>query len=748
MSDQDVEEEVAKSVLDFFLEILGYVFLFFLVFGMSATVDIRSMKKQVRNKVAISTGVFLQFVLLPFLGFAVVKMLNMSSEMGLTLLVVTSSPGGSYSNWWCSMFNADLALSVTMTAISTLLSTIMLPLNLIIYTSWVYEGDVVSSLDWMSLFIALGIVISAITGGLVASATVHSHKFNRFANMCGNYSGIALVIFSAVVSSLGGGQESDEKVEKGWIFYVGVAAPCVLGVCFSHGITTYFGLKAPERVTVSVECCYQNVGIATSVALTMFEGNQRAQAMAVPLYYGAVEAVVVGLYCVVAWKVGWTKAPANASIWTVIVTSYEVVEAETEECQEIEVTLSEAVAMEHMSGTGGTMFHYFNMDAVLQKLDGMYGKNNFALATELGRRTPVSDSGSRRPMFRRQSNQSGRWRTMCPSDESQMGSDEASDRLKAEVEVLGVKFKEPSGYRNVELNSRLHDGARSDTDDGTAYDDDGDVEMEREANTMRIQKIKYFRSRLERAKSGSPDTYSSLDSDGNLLPSRLGMDPIAPCEGYTAPGYPLGRPVAVQDHQRIDTEVLPSHHLDSGERSSTRPPLDVLGGDGSVASSCSSDVETESGRERGGALDLAPSGGMGVANPAALAAALADYPASGATPAWRLRSLDGISDSETSSSRFGLSDERTRSDLSDILGPYRSRSDLTDEQNVDGQEALEEMIDDELSPPYYKTEEEEVIDDELSPPYYAPLSLPDGEDQEPAEQRTPGDWAETHGDQS
>ena len=141
-----------------------------------------------------------------------------------------------------------------------------------------------------------------------------------------------------------------------------------------------------------------------------------------------------------------------------------------------------------------------------------------------------------------------------------------------------------------------------------------------------------------------------------------------------------------------------------------------------------------------------PPAEMGVANPAALAAALADYPAAGATPAWRLRSLDGISDSETSSSR--LSDERTRSDLSDILGPYRSRSDLTDEQDVDEQEALEEMIDDELSPPYFKTEEEEVIDDELSPPYYAPLSLPDGEDQEAVEQRTPGDWAETHGDQS
>ena len=74
-------------------EIASNLLLFLLIFGMSATVDIKSMQKQVQNKYAIMTGVFLQFVVLPFLGFAVVKALNMSHAMGLTLLVVTSSPG-------------------------------------------------------------------------------------------------------------------------------------------------------------------------------------------------------------------------------------------------------------------------------------------------------------------------------------------------------------------------------------------------------------------------------------------------------------------------------------------------------------------------------------------------------------------------------------------------------------------------------------------------------------------------------
>jgi predicted Na+-dependent transporter len=80
------------------------------------------------------------------------------------------------------MFNADLALSVTMTAISTLISVVMLPANLLIYATSTYDGDVVKSLDWTSLFISLVVVIGAIGLGLLASAKVHSHRFNLFAN--------------------------------------------------------------------------------------------------------------------------------------------------------------------------------------------------------------------------------------------------------------------------------------------------------------------------------------------------------------------------------------------------------------------------------------------------------------------------------------------------------------------------------------------------------------------------------------
>jgi predicted Na+-dependent transporter len=328
-------------------EVLSSVLLFSLVFGMSATVDIQHIFKQLRNWQALLIGVSLQFVVLPFIGFLVVKIMDLDAVVGITLLVITSSPGGSYSNWWCSMFNADLALSVTMTAISTLLSVIMLPINLLVYTRWTYSADVVDSLDWTALFVSLVTVCTGIASGLTASAVAarfgpgYCQRFHVRANRLGNLAGLALITLSVTVSS------SDHKAavwDQDASFYIGVALPAFFGL----GIATYLSsrcqLDKPERVAVSVEACYQNTGIATSVALTMFQSEEDlATAIGVPLYYGIVEAVMLACFCLICWKMGWTKAPASDNLCKVISNSYEVEETrETEQEVSIEVVLGDA----------------------------------------------------------------------------------------------------------------------------------------------------------------------------------------------------------------------------------------------------------------------------------------------------------------------------------------------------------------------------------------------------------------------
>lgn len=256
--------------------------------------------------------------------------------MGITLLLVTSSPGGSYSNWWCSLFNADLALSVAMTTLSTFISIAALPANLLMYTHFAYGFDgeenthVLSSISFPNLLISIAIVISGIMFGIYAGYKINSRKFRKVANAGGTIAGIILIIVSAVVGTTG---DSEAKPwNQNWTFYVGVAMPCVGGLAVANLIARFAGLKKPEVVTLSVECCYQNTGIATTAVLAMFsDPNKVVEAMAVPLYYGLVEMVLIGGYCMVAWKLGWTKAPKEEKLCLVVSKTYEVEDSDIDD---------------------------------------------------------------------------------------------------------------------------------------------------------------------------------------------------------------------------------------------------------------------------------------------------------------------------------------------------------------------------------------------------------------------------------
>ena len=243
-------------------QIITNVLLFFLVMGMASTVDIRDMKNQLRNVKAVSIGLFCQFILLPFLGWAVIMMFALPPTIGVTLLIVVSSPGGSYSNWWCSIFNADLALSVSMTTASTVLSIGFLPLNLLMYSYASYgrtetmSGEsVLSSINFAAIFISLGIVIAAIGTGIFCSWKFDTPRWHRVAYLGGNISGISLILFSTVLSFVGGSDgetptPTDVSTNDNHTRYIAIALPCLFGLAIATVLATLLKLPRPGMSSV------------------------------------------------------------------------------------------------------------------------------------------------------------------------------------------------------------------------------------------------------------------------------------------------------------------------------------------------------------------------------------------------------------------------------------------------------------------------------------------------------------------
>jgi predicted Na+-dependent transporter len=255
-------------------------------------------------------------VLLPFFGFCALKLFPQSPATAIALLVVTTSPGGGFSGFWCYLCNADLALSVAMTTASTMLSVVALPLNLTLYVGTLYGRS--ATIDfWRLLGSCVVVVLAVVCGYLVSRAW--PHRRGTVAAV-GQSAGVCLMVFGAVAN----GSSHDPIWNNPVDWFASVCLPVLGGLLAALALAKCaVSLPSPQAVAVAIECCYQNTGLALTIALSSMPPEDIGEASGVPLVYGVVEVVVIPLFALCAWKLGWTYAPASESLCNAIVGNYQ-----------------------------------------------------------------------------------------------------------------------------------------------------------------------------------------------------------------------------------------------------------------------------------------------------------------------------------------------------------------------------------------------------------------------------------------
>merc|ERR1739848_961371 len=122
------------------------------------------------------------------------------------------------------------------------------------------------------------------------------------------------MVYSVMVASFSNSNTSNKNNSKPWnqhpLFYIAICLPCLLGVLFAHSLSYLRKLSNSEIMTISIECGYQNTAIAITAAMSMFSNarSEQSQALSVPIVYGSFQAILSTGYCVMGWKLGWTKA--------------------------------------------------------------------------------------------------------------------------------------------------------------------------------------------------------------------------------------------------------------------------------------------------------------------------------------------------------------------------------------------------------------------------------------------------------
>ncbi|CZE46868.1 bile acid:sodium symporter family protein [Campylobacter geochelonis] len=258
---------VGLTVLAFFVPSLfvglkGYItpLLMLIMLGMGLTLEFEDFYKVIKKKKALVAGVCLQFIIMPFLAFILAKILGFSNELTIGMMLVGAAAGGTSSNVITYLAKGDVALSVSMTFASTLLSIGLMP-----FLTWIYIGEKID-VPAMDMFISLVKIILIPIGLGVVINRFFSKFVSKISAVLPIISMGGIVFIVAIVVAL---NHKNIQTVGAWIF----VAVILHNICgYLLGYIAAKALKFDEKTarTIGIEVGMQNSGLSVALAIKYF----------------------------------------------------------------------------------------------------------------------------------------------------------------------------------------------------------------------------------------------------------------------------------------------------------------------------------------------------------------------------------------------------------------------------------------------------------------------------------------------
>lgn len=244
---------------DFKFTVLIVPLLQIIMFGMGAALSFRDFVGVAKMPKGVLVGVICQFSIMPIVGFSVATLFGFPAEIAAGIILVGSSPSGLASNVMSFLARANLALSVTLTAVATLLAPLLTPLLM-----QTLAGEFIPIDFWAMMWSITKIVIIPIAAGLLFNHFFHGRfKWLDDALPIVSMVGIALII--TVITAAG----RDSLLQIGLALVLATLIHNLVGYFLG-----YWGcrlLRMPERDcrTIALEVGMQNGGLASGIAVEM-----------------------------------------------------------------------------------------------------------------------------------------------------------------------------------------------------------------------------------------------------------------------------------------------------------------------------------------------------------------------------------------------------------------------------------------------------------------------------------------------
>lgn len=244
--------------------ILGIIML-----TMGCTLSTQDFKILLQRPLDILLGTLAQFTVMPFVAYGLAKLFHLSPELSIGIILVGCCPGGVSSNIMSFLCRGDVAFSVGMTTVSTLLAPIVTPM--MVY--WLAGEEI--AVDAWGMFQNI-LVVTLLP---VAIGCLFNYLFGRrqdFKDIQSCMPGIsvfclALIVGNAVCAAIPNLQLAGNAFSLLWLTLAVVFCHNTLGYLLGYLLGTLFHFSIPKRRTISIEVGMQNAGLATNLAPQFFD---------------------------------------------------------------------------------------------------------------------------------------------------------------------------------------------------------------------------------------------------------------------------------------------------------------------------------------------------------------------------------------------------------------------------------------------------------------------------------------------
>ncbi|MGI2169962.1 bile acid:sodium symporter family protein [Shewanella sp. MF05960] len=241
------------------------VCIFLIMMGMGLSLVVNDFKRVIKYPKAVAIGLTNQLLLLPIIGFALASIMPLEPEYAVGVMLLVLCPGGTTSNMFSHLAKADVALSVTMTAVASLITVFTIPVVLnFSLIHFMGEGSefqlpimatMISLMKLTIVPIAVGMLIRRYAPKLAESTQVHVSRFGiLFLTL--------LIIFLTYIQQ---DIVIPALIAAGPVSIILNISTMLLGYYSSK----WFGLNFAQRTSITIEVGLQNSTLSMFMALTL-----------------------------------------------------------------------------------------------------------------------------------------------------------------------------------------------------------------------------------------------------------------------------------------------------------------------------------------------------------------------------------------------------------------------------------------------------------------------------------------------